>query len=346
MKTYARRKQLLADLSDQPPKDLPSFRQLVLDEATQLTREIQKIEEDFYEGGSALAFIRRQAVRLREVLEAHKMSEISSLRQLEAVIRFARDPEVAEASEATKVRPGQISKDTADQLLVLQNRLLEFVPGRFSGLVQRIQSLSGHCERYLCAFYALDVDPAIETAKIYARNILMWGELIRKCVSHLYELPQLFLRGGLSLARIGDTAVDLLDRAGMLPCPILAIFPDCCDHLREASRLLGSWVERDAQYCDHLDNDLVEFEAAKKKKSRALKKAKHRSSMLQFRVKTLQSDRARLQVELESLLEKEADLTVEEEALYRDLNRNQVRNPFLLPFSSCDLVVQAALRQL
>lgn len=326
MKYYVKRRQSIEDLEEQPPKGLLSFRQLVLDEAADLLREIGKVEEAFYEGQSPLGFVRIQASRIREVLDAHKMAEVSSLRQMETVIRFARDPEVAEVSEATNVRPGKITKDTADQLMALKNRLLEFVPGRFSNLIQRTKNLSKQCERYLCAFYALDVDPPIETAKIYARNILMWKELVQKCIGHLYELPQLFLRGGLSLARIGPGAIDLLERAEMLPCPILGIFPDCCDHLREASRLISCWVERDAQYCNHLSNDIADIDEQRKKHYKTLKKAKHRSSMLQYRVKQLQADRSRLQVELEGLLEKEADLTVEEEAIYRDLNRNQVRS--------------------
>ncbi|PAA81666.1 hypothetical protein BOX15_Mlig031852g2 [Macrostomum lignano] len=323
-------------LQASPPRSLHQLYTILLDELSRVRAQLTSLEFEFYsQDGTeddamqaprsgaadsdvdAYAFICRWAPVAKEVMQCHSLAELNSMRQMQSAIVLGRDPELREAQPDLK----HIKPETCIKLTRLQNRLLAYVPSRFTGMIDATGRVQALCDKYLLSFYTLNLRQApIETAKKYTVNRREWNSKARDCLNNALYNPHLFLRDCLRLGRMQKSTLALLNRADIITAPVVGLFTDECAQLRAALDALEEWIEHDQGYASFIAADLAELEKRRGQLKTSLTELRHRLHTSQFRTRSLQAEKARLQVELASLTDRESELLQAEEQLYQEVN--------------------------
>ena len=182
--------------------------------------------------------------------------------------------------------PGELSH--FETIKMFDVRLKTFVPNKFEDIKKQLTGILIFLQKYCVSFFQGKEDSYLETAYSYENKRKELSESIKNNIDRISDIIITYRKGGLTLKLLGMYANDLARRCDCYEAPILFIFADVCQSVRDACANIMRWVELDSGYALFLHNDLVEMQRKRDEYFRKVRDLRERHCQLDHRIRNIQ----------------------------------------------------------
>ena len=260
---------------------------------------MENIEREYYGGLHAEVDIHKMTPAFRDIMKNLQISQLHSAWQIEDILRR---PDL--------FTEGVYQGDPANiaTIKMFDQRLKTFVPNKFEEIKNLLCEILLNLEKYCVSFFQGKEDAYLETAYSYENKRKELSESIKNNIDRIADIIVTYRKGGLSLKMLGMHANDLARKCDCYDAPILFIFPDVCQSVRDACANIIRWVELDSQYALFLYNDLVEIQRKREAHFRKVRDLRERRCQLDHRIKKIHRDIDELVKQFERFRNRERDI--------------------------------------
>ena len=297
---FYRKPQSLTSLDFERPKSLDTVRQVVSEHIKHVEVCLDALEREFYCGRRPEEEIRELLPNVHDVMIRNQVSHINS----STIIVDAMD----RSTDKEEMRDGY-----PNPVVVVSNynrKVNTFCPGRFEELLTDLNKVMECLQKYCRSYYKGTItDPYIETAHHYDLKRLDYASAARDQMNDIKMISKAYKdKEGVSKRMFGLVANELARRCDCGSLPFLLVFPECCQKIKSACKVIRRWVQEDSEYVDYIKKDISDLERKKDVQSKLVRDSQQRRVQLNHKVKTLKREVNDLEDQLEKVKEREASV--------------------------------------
>lgn len=296
----------LTHLETHPPRHLHEIRTVLSRELETVGKELVHLERKYYGIHRSLsAQLTKYAPALKSLMITIGAAEIGSVKRVEEIFK-----KMAENKDKFKEHIIHITV-----LKDVTNKVKDFVPGRFAGILEHCWKIFSLLDKYCVSFHKAESDVTVDTVEHYHEQILCWKETITKNLENVLKLSRQFRTDGVKVQSMSSNVIQVGQQHHCSTIPLLLIFPECCANIRNTSYAMTSWVKTDEDYCTFLRNDVFDLEKKKENAMRLMREARERFHSVTYKLTQAECECVKLSSEVAQLRNKEDSLEQEEQFL-------------------------------
>lgn len=311
-------KSRLVQLQSRPPASLRDVRTTLLSEIKAIQKKLTRLERSYYGVGKSLNHeIQKFATPIKLLVRLLGYFELSSVKAVEAAIKYGSDP------KRYKGDPTYLHL-----LKEVYTKIQNFVPGRFTEIIDMCDKVLEVLEKYCISFYEPDGETEVETALHYETQIRSWKNVIRENIQKISTLVIHFRNRGIHYSMFSSPVATYCQRNECEIVPFLMLFAEACTNVRTIVSVMTQWLKSDENYSVFLQNDVRDLERQKEDQTRSVREAGEHYHSCTFKVNQTEAEYTKLLSELENLKEKEEANEIEETYLLNKCNELEMDMEF------------------
>ena len=313
---FHRKSQSLEDMRWQRPKSLDELYKAVLKATGDVEGKLTELEKLFYNGKQPEDELRQILPHIREVMVTCQVTYIHAAYQINEMMNIGNNPD-------------EIFKADQKSFTTLSNyhrKLMEFVPGRLQESLEELELITDSLNRYCLSFYTnMESDPYMETAQHYERKRADLKAAIHIHMSNISKMGRMYRdRCGLPVKVFGMHANELARACDCGDLPMLLVFPEACQNIRNACKGVRKWVAEDEMYANFIQSDIRSLEAVKAMKSKHLRDLQEKAFQLEHKHRATTKQIQELELDLERLHHRDTQLNEEVARLENDIRYMEI----------------------
>lgn len=314
----SKRKSPLVHLESRPPASLRDVRNALLSEIKAIQKKLTRLERSYYGVGKSLnQEIQKFATPIKLLVRLLGYFELSSVKSVEAAIKYGSDP------KRYKGDPTYVNL-----LKEVYAKLQNFVPGRFSEIIEMCDKVLEILEKYCISFYEPDGETEVETAMHYETQIRSWKGVVRENLQKINTLIIHFRNRGIHHSMFTSPVATYCQRNECEIVPFLLLFAEACTNVRTVLSVMTQWLKSDENYNVFLQNDVIDLERQKEEQVKAVRESGEHYHACVFKLNQTETEYTRLLCELENLKEKDDANAIEEGFLLNKCNELEMDMEF------------------
>ena len=288
---FYRRSQTLENLGIERPKSIGALHTLMLNAVDEVQFKLQRLERNYYCGMKCEEYLCHIYPNFKEVMEKFQVTFLHAAWQFDDVLR-----RYAKFGDQYGVDQLKLSK-----FREFAEKLPDFFPCKFDGVIQDIQQIMGFLKKYCLSFFKGKPDPLVETAANYEKTKEEFIAAVQREINNIRKMGLEYKDKGLT-AKCFSTYINQVGRkCGCSYLPLLLGFPQACYNIRRACQKIVKWINIDKHYPEFVKSDIDELERKRVAQIQEVRHARENNVLTGHKHKALQKEAADMEVKVERL---------------------------------------------
>ena len=156
-------------------------------------------------------------------------------------------------------------------------------------------------QKYCLSFFEGEQDEYLETAYSYKQQRKQFSENIKETIYRLEDVTLQYTKGLITFKHLGSDAKELARKCYFFEAPILFIFADMCQNVRDICATIMQWVQYDSEYPQFVLYDLEEVQKKRDEYFPKVRDIREKQHQLKHKIQKLHKDIKEITEQIEKL---------------------------------------------
>ena len=252
------------------------------------------LEEEYYGGKRPEMAIKNLSSAFREVMKHLVIVRLQSSWQIDNILK--------RTGKGADQDLYQVDPSDVESVKMFSIKMKMLVPTMFVEMNNELRDILILLKKYCLSFFeGKEKDEFLETASSYKKKRKQFSETIKDTIDHIEHVAMKYTKGVVTLNHLGTTAKELARKSYFFEAPVLYIFADMCQNVRDACKVIIQWVQYDSEYPKFVYYDLEEVQKKRDMYFPKVRDIREKQHQLKHKIQKLQKDIREITEELETL---------------------------------------------
>ena len=251
------------------------------------------LELEYYGGQPPETALTNLTSSFREVMKNLVIVRLQSAWQMDDILR--RTEKVAN-EELYQIDPSHL-----ESFKMFSIKMKMLVPTMFIEMKNELWDILILLQKYCLSFFEGEEDEYLETASSYKQQRKKFSQTIKDTIYRIEDVALQYTKGLITFKHLGMDAKELARKCYFFEAPILFIFADMCQNVREICATVMQWVQYDSEYPKFVLYDLKEVQKKRDEYFPKVRDIREKQHQLRHKIQKLHRDIKEITEQIEKL---------------------------------------------